>query len=146
MMTMDERLAALTDRLGDTLGRYAVAAVVLTLMGLPIRFWVQHGDPVVHIVALSGLNGTIYALMVPAAVWWTRRQARREGAAQRPHLRVDKVRGAWIGLAVGVPFFLGFIVFCLMTERPAGYPGAFAVGLVAIVVVAVRNLRHAGSE
>jgi protein-S-isoprenylcysteine O-methyltransferase Ste14 len=135
------RRQRMVERLGGAPGRHAVASVALALMWFPFRLWIDHGDPIAHIAVLSGLYGTFWALMIPAFEWMQRRNA--PAPAPAPPSRQWVRRGAFIGLAVGVPFQLALITVGVATGVQLGTVVLCAIALVSLVVVALVRLRRA---
>jgi peptidoglycan/LPS O-acetylase OafA/YrhL len=134
---------ALLHRLGGQPGRYAVATVVLTLLWFPFRLLLDRGDPIAEIIATSGMNGAIWAL-IPVTIEWGQR--RRSSPENRPaqDSPEEARRGVVVGLAVGTPFAAAFLILCLSTSLSPGYAVFFSLLLLAIVAVALRNHRRHG--
>ncbi|BEL04555.1 hypothetical protein Q0Z83_027460 [Actinoplanes sichuanensis] len=143
---MRGRRAAMVERLGGAPGWFVVASAVLAVLWFPARLFLDGDDPVVTVIARSGLYGAVWAMMLPVIEWCdrnvTRRRIRRandhETSATPGHVR----RGALVGLAVGVPFYGGLLVFCLITGRSWSYTAIYGVILVAVVAVAVARLQR----
>jgi hypothetical protein len=125
-----------TDRLGGPPGRYAVAAVALIAFWFPLRLWLDHGDPILGILADSGLYGAIWGLF-PWLIDKVNKQGRRVLTA------ADRRRGIIVGLAVGVPVFGAFLALCLTTGRWV-HAGLFAFTLAGLLVAA--RMSHRASE
>jgi peptidoglycan/LPS O-acetylase OafA/YrhL len=135
------RRGVLLERLGGQPGPYAVAWVVLAALWLPFRLLLDKGDPIADIVAASGMGGALWAL-IPVAIEWGQRHSRNRGSAPTKQGSAEARRGALLGLAVGAPFSLGFLILSLSTGRSWGYPVFFGLLLLIIVAVALRNLRE----
>ena len=142
------RLEALVDRLGGAPGRYVVSSVILTVLWFPFRLILDRGDPTAAIVAYSALHGMLWGLFPSGAEWMQRRAHGRAGDSAR-HIdtrteadrRAWLRRGAFVGLGVGVPFFGALLTLCMSTGRSWAYTLSFALGLLVVVAVALRNLR-----
>lgn len=157
---MDDKRSTPTGRLavlhslGGPPGRYVVASMALAVLWFPFRVWLDRGQPMSEIVAGSGLFGAMWALFTPAAEWMQRHGRRagnssvqhgdsvRHSPATSPHgaRRAWARRGAYIGLAVGVPFHGGLILLCLRTGAEAGYPITFGVILFVTATISITNL------
>ena len=133
---------ALLHRLGGQPGRYAVATVVFALLWFPFRLWFDRGDPIAEIVATSGMQGAMWALIPVTIEWGQRRRTTPENrpADDGPE---EARRGVLVGLAVGTPFAAAFLILCLSTGLSWGYTVFFGVLLLAILAVAFRNHRRA---
>ena len=139
------RVAAALGHLGGPVGRYAVICVVLAVLLLPFRLWLDRGDPFAEIVVATGLQATIVALMAVAFEWMPKRGRGAAGAVshspppQPPpaRRRTSTGRGAFVGLGVGVPFYGGLIALSLVTDRSRGYPTIFAIVLVGLVAATI---------
>ncbi|MEU4692413.1 hypothetical protein [Actinoplanes sp. NPDC023714] len=128
------RGAALVRAWGGTPGWFTVASLLLALVWFPFRLFLDGGDPLALVVARAALYGVIWALMIPVFAWLNGRRK------PRPASLVDR-RGALVGLGVGVPYYGGLILLCLITGRSWVYTISFGLVLAAIVTLAVRGLR-----
>ncbi|MBG0565841.1 hypothetical protein [Actinoplanes aureus] len=137
--SLESRRISLMERLGGPPGRFAVLSVVLGLFWFPVRLYLDQGEPIAQSVALSGLYGGLWALLVPA-IAWVDRKAQNRPAGTEPDDPAWVRRGAIIGLAVGVPFYGALLVFCLVTGLSLAYPVLMGTILAAIVAIAVTRL------
>jgi hypothetical protein len=140
----------LLDRLGGPPGRYAVTCVALSALWFPFRLLFDRGDPIAEIVAASGMQGALWAL-IPVFLnrpqWHARRGATDPAENRQPVPTPEGIawarRGAFLGMAAGVPFAGVLLVVCLSTGREWAFTVFFGLLLVIIVAVAVRSLRRA---
>jgi hypothetical protein len=126
-------------RLGAAPGRFVVISVILAVVWFPIRLYLDRGDPLAAIIALSGLYGAVWSLMLPVFEWTSRKTANQP----RPEIDEDPRRvrrGALVGLGLGVPFYGALLLLCLVTGRSLVYTLGFAVILAGVVAVAVARL------
>ncbi len=135
------RSSVIRHRLGAQPGPYVVTAVVIAAVALPFRLWLDRGDPLPRIIALSALTGATYALVF-FVVDAVARRRRRDDPADRPGAAAVR-QGSLVGLVAGVPYFGGLVAMCLATDRVPLYPISFGLVLIAVVALAVRNLRRA---
>ena len=132
--TVAQRRTTLLDRLGGAPGRYVVASIVLSAVWFLFRLYLDRGDPIAAIVVLSALYGAVWAALIPVFERFNSKVSPRR--AGRP----ERHRGAYVGLAAGVPYYGALLVLCLTTGRYWLYTAAFAGILAAVVVLAVRRL------
>jgi hypothetical protein len=150
--TMEDQRAAVTRRhaalvreWGGAPGWFAVTSVVLSILWFPFRLLLDHGDPLASIVAATGLNGAIWAAMLPAFAWLNKKALPRPANPAELPAPVNEAyrrRGALVGLGVGVPFYGGLLLFCLINGGLWPYPIIFGLVLAGIVIVAVTRLRR----
>jgi hypothetical protein len=129
-----QRRAAVIDRLGGAPGRFVVASIMLSAVWFLFRLYLDRGDPIAAIIALSGLYGALWAALIPVFERFSSR-----GSLRRAD-RAGRRRGAYVGLAAGVPYYGALLALCLTTGRFWLLTAAFAGILVAVVVTAVRRL------
>ncbi|MCY1139407.1 hypothetical protein OWR29_15515 [Actinoplanes sp. Pm04-4] len=102
--------------------------MALIAFWFPLRLWLDHGDPILAILANSGLYGAIWGLFP-----WLIDKVNKQG--RRALTTADRRRGITIGLAVGVPVFGAFLALCLATGRWV-HAGLFALTLAGLVAAA----------
>ncbi|MEU4426502.1 hypothetical protein AB0F81_38260 [Actinoplanes sp. NPDC024001] len=127
-------------RLGGPPARFAVLSVLMGLAWFPFRLYLDRGDPIPLIIAVSALYGVIWALLIPF-ISWSSRKTNNQPPLARPDDPAYVRRGALTGLAIGVPYYGALLILCLLTGRFWLYPVAFATTLAIIVVIAVARLR-----
>ncbi|MCO8270202.1 hypothetical protein M1L60_06295 [Actinoplanes sp. TRM 88003] len=127
-----------TDRLGGPPGRYAVTAAALTAVWFLFRLWLDHGDPVLSILGLSGLYGALWGLGP-----WLIDKVNRRG--HRDLDRADRRRGVVVGLGVGLPLFGALLAMCLATGRWV-YATGYVLAIAGIVIAAWLSYRKERTE